>query len=438
WIEYNGNRYFSNSEGVLYRNRHIHFGYHDDYVMSADGSVVRGLFYEGNNRYYADINTGEIKKEARWIEYNGNRYFSNSEGVLYRNRHIHFGHHDDYIMRADGSVLRGFFYEGTDRYYADINTGEIRKEARWIEHDGNRYFSNGEGVLYRNRFIHFSTKSKYYMTSDGSVARTRFVLNNITYVPDSVTGEIMISPENQEGWFHKDGNKYYRNSDGSLATGYKDIEGFKYYFDDNGILKSKVVIDVSQWQNRINWSEVAKTPVSAAIIRSSYTGAASGKIVEDPNYRQNIAGAIEAGIEVGVYHYSQAITVEEAREEARKIFELSRGYNLTLPIFMDIEYYHDSGGYGRNYYITKQERTNIIKAFCDEVIRLGGKPVIYSYTSFLENEIYMGQLQNYPVWVAQYYHKVTYSGPFIGWQYSSKGRVNGINGDVDLNLFFTK
>ena len=406
--------------------------------MSADGSVVRGLFYEGNNRYYADINTGEIKKEARWIEYNGNRYFSNSEGVLYRNRHIHFGYHDDYIMRSDGSVLRGLFYEGTDRYYADINTGEIRKEARWIEYDGNRYFSNSEGVLYRNRFIHFSSKSKYYMTSDGSVARSRFVLNNVTYFPDSVTGEILISPENQAGWFNKDGNKYYRNSDGSLATGYKDIEGFRYYFDDNGILKSKVVIDVSQWQNYINWNEVAKTPVSAAIIRSSYTGAASGKILEDPNYRKNIAGALSAGIDVGVYHYSQAITVEEAKAEARKIFELSRGYNLSLPIFMDIEYYRDNGGYGRNYYISKQERTDIVKAFCDEIIRLGGNPVLYSYTSFLDNEIYMNQLQKYPVWVAQYYHKVTYSGAYIGWQYTSKGRVNGISGDVDLNLFFTK
>ena len=132
-----------------------------------------------------------------------------------------------------------------------------------------------------------------------------------------------------------------------------------------------------------------------------------------------------------MYFYTQAITVEEAIEEADFLCDQASKYSTSLPLVIDTE----KDKYGRHAALDKGTRTKVIKAFCERVKQRGYSPMIYSNLLWLKNNINMDELAEYPVWVAQYYHTCTYDRPYYLWQYSSSGRVNGIKGDVDMNVW---
>ena len=139
WREWNGKRYFTNAEGVAYRNQFITFGPHKFY-MGEDGAAKTGIFFTSDGRIFNADETGEVINKAQWIEKDGKRYFSNSEGELYKNQFISFGEHR-YYMGEDGAVLIGTFTAIDGRVYKSDNTGEIIKQkAQWIEQNGKRYF----------------------------------------------------------------------------------------------------------------------------------------------------------------------------------------------------------------------------------------------------------------------------------------------------------
>lgn len=240
WVEKNGKRYFSKDDGELYRNQFISFGYRRyymgkdaaamtgvftandgkkyaaksdgelyrsqfinadglSYYIDEDGTVSIGIFTASDgNKYYADEKTGAIVKKAQWIEKNGKRYFSNADGMLYRNQFISFGTHRFY-MGPDGAVITGI-YEANDGklYHADA-TGEVVQKAQWIEINGKRYFSNSEGILYRNQFISFGPL-RYFMGPDGALVIGNFIFEGKKYKTDTngVATEIGSSePENK-------------------------------------------------------------------------------------------------------------------------------------------------------------------------------------------------------------------------------------------------
>ena len=240
WIEKNGKRYFSKDDGELYRNQFISFGYRRyymgkdaaamtgvftandgkkyaaksdgelyrsqfinadglSYYIDEDGAVSIGIFTASDgNKYYADEKTGAIVKKAQWIEKNGKRYFSNADGMLYRNQFISFGTHRFY-MGPDGAVITGI-YEANDGklYHADA-TGEVVQKAQWIEINGKRYFSNSEGILYRNQFISFGSL-RYFMGPDGALVIGNFIFEGKKYKTDTngVATEIgSAEPENK-------------------------------------------------------------------------------------------------------------------------------------------------------------------------------------------------------------------------------------------------
>ena len=236
------------------------------------------------------------------------------------------------------------------------------------------------------------------------------------------------------GWVTINGSKYYIEADGDYATGYRDIGGFKYYFNSKGVLSSKVGIDVSEWQSSVNWTAVKNAGVDFVIIRVGYTGWGTGSINLDSKFTSHINGALAAGLDVGVYYYSQAITVAEARKEADFVAQKIAPYKskIKYPVAFDTES-TDAGGRGDK--LTKAARTQIAKAFCDRVKSYGYTPMIYSNLSWLNNNLDMNLLSAYPVWVAQYYSINQYSRPYKCWQYTSSGSVSGISGRVDLNVW---
>jgi GH25 family lysozyme M1 (1,4-beta-N-acetylmuramidase) len=188
-------------------------------------------------------------------------------------------------------------------------------------------------------------------------------------------------------------------------------------------------IDVSKHNGNIDWNQVKDAGISFAMIRCGYRGSSSGVLVVDPMFEANMNGAINAGIDVGVYFFSQAVDEAEAVEEASMVLDLISGYNLQMPVYVDVE---KSNGRGDE--ISKEERTAVSKAFLSTISNSGYSAGIYSNKLWFENRIDAGSFGDYRIWMAQYVDIPTYGGRYDMWQYTSKGSVPGIPGNVDMNV----
>lgn len=238
------------------------------------------------------------------------------------------------------------------------------------------------------------------------------------------------------GWQTLNGKTYFFNKNHLAVTGEQIIQGLKYTFGGDGVLSSKVGglgIDVSKWNGSINWTKVKNSGVGYVIIRCGYRGSSQGTLIEDPTYKANIQGAIAAGLKVGVYFYSQAINQVEAVEEASMVLNLIKGYKISYPVFIDIE---ASGG--RADAIDKNTRTAVAQAFCETVQASGYAAGVYSGKNWFETKMNAASLEKYKIWVAHYNNATatTYKGRYDIWQYSSTGKIDGISGNVDLNLSY--
>ena len=204
-------------------------------------------------------------------------------------------------------------------------------------------------------------------------------------------------------------------------------------------------IDVSKHNGNIDWAKVKESGVNFAIVRVGNRGyGAEGNLVTDPKFVDNMKGAMSNGIDVGVYFYSQAITESEAIEEADMTLKLIKenGFEgkIKYPIIIDTE---KSGGRADS--LSKESRTAVVKAFCERVKKAGYEPMIYANKDWLINNLNMNQLESYDVWVAHYNNTTDpiknptdYKGKYQIWQYTSTGKINGISGDVDLNIGYKK
>ena len=207
----------------------------------------------------------------------------------------------------------------------------------------------------------------------------------------------------------------------------------QYMQDGQGV--SHKGIDVSKHQGNIDWTKVAADGVEFAFIRVGLRGyGTEGKLVEDEYFEQNVKGALQAGIKVGVYFYSQAITDEELLEEANLVLEKVKPYNIELPIVFDVE--KVSGGKGRANELSVEERPRLTALFCQTIQDAGYKPMIYHNMEMGTLMLDLGQLEQYDKWFAYYNDDLYYPYAYKVWQYSEKGAVDGINEEVDLNIWF--
>ena len=211
-------------------------------------------------------------------------------------------------------------------------------------------------------------------------------------------------------------------------------DGEVQYLQDGQVVSHKG-IDVSKHQGNIDWTKVAADGVEFAFVRAGLRGyGTEGKLVEDDNFEQNVTGALQAGLKVGVYFYSQAITEEEVLEEANLVLEKVKPYNIQLPIVFDVE--KVSGGKGRANALSVEERTHLAALFCQTIQDAGYKPMIYHNMEMGTLMLDLGQLEQYHKWFAYYNDDLYYPYAYKIWQYSEHGAVDGINEEVDLNLWF--
>ena len=214
--------------------------------------------------------------------------------------------------------------------------------------------------------------------------------------------------------------------------------GYKSFRDEKNGVTVRMGIDVSEFQGEeIDWKQVKKSGVEFAIIRLGYRAyGESGDLVLDAMYEQNIREASKAGIDVGVYFFSQAVSAAEAVEEAEFVLDHVKKYDITGPVVYDTEEIKwDAARTDEN---TKQEFTNYCKVFCDTVSHAGYDPMIYSNMEWMAFTLDMEELSEYDFWYADYCEIPQCPYDYKIWQYSESGAVPGISANVDLNLWFEK
>lgn len=218
-------------------------------------------------------------------------------------------------------------------------------------------------------------------------------------------------------------------------SGLREENGRYQYTAPDGT-QARTGVDVSTYNGDIDWAAVKEDGISFAMIRLGFRGyGESGNLVLDDTFQQNIQGATAAGLDVGVYFFSQAVTVEEAVEEAEYVLSALEGSSITYPVVFDLEQVaHDEA---RTDDLSVETATQVTQAFCQTIAQAGYQPMIYGNVTWLMDRIDLTQLTEYELWLAQYQTTPTFPYSFTMWQYSHQGSVAGIEGNVDLNLLLS-
>lgn len=220
-------------------------------------------------------------------------------------------------------------------------------------------------------------------------------------------------------------------------------------YEVNGLVRG---IDVFSGQGDIDWSQVAESGIKFAIIQCGYRGYGTGNLAQDRCFEQNIQGALANGIQVGVYFFSQAVSVEEAYQEACLTLDIIQGYQITYPVSYDWETGYDSetgAPFRANSVGSNELRTKMCETFCDVIASRGYTPMAYYCENDWKNAVDASALTSkYKTWFAKYFYKYydtgvdyqdgdnlpTFEWGYQIWQYTSTGSVSGISGNVDMNL----
>lgn len=284
--------------------------------------------------------------------------------------------------------------------------------------------------------------------------------DGIIYIPELKAGEYFVSLDAVEGYevpsdpmrvSVKDQLEYtviddisfYIHEESEIDAAKEDTEEASAAADAEESEKTEILevteaafgIDVSKWQKDIDWEAVAASGVRFAIIRCGYRGSSTGCLVEDPYFLRNIQGAKDAGIDVGVYFFTQAVNEVEAVEEASMVVSLCRDYELDYPVFIDTE---SAGGNGRADHLNAADRTAVCRAFCATIQNAGYQAGVYASRNWYYERLEDEQLQEYVLWDAEYREAPLYTGNYSIWQYTSNGHIDGINTRVDLDLSYIR
>jgi len=473
-------------EYLVFSDGEISIGYKNEYY-SDDVTLRNCVFVEKKGKRYLfpavyDMNADPLTLvpktttigESRYLVFMGNpptgsgipsfvRLFDCDGFKLYENDHL------------EKQLLGLFDFEYTEEQtdtesYVVLTTRTTRAEYKYkldsTQYDEIVYFERNVPDLYadftyeiRDDGIYWSTFVRLY---------DKFVLGTLegSFIP--VGNEIGISAAKYASFVNKgfadtenaelitpigevperyftilweDGRRVLATIDESLKMADYDYSRLNHddpnnfiYCDGDGREISIRGIDVSKFQGKIDWKKVAAAGVKFVIIRLGYRGMNEGTLEIDNYYKANIEGALANGLKVGVYFFSEAINVEEAREEADFVLKNLKGYNVEYPVVFDTERVTTFDARANN--LTMTERTDICIAFCDKIREAGYTPMIYANIRYMLTGIDISRLENIEKWYAEYSSDVKFPYEYGILQYSETGRVDGISGNVDLDIAF--
>ena len=256
------------------------------------------------------------------------------------------------------------------------------------------------------------------------------------------TGNVQLAPENEdpEALKHNQAEPVAPDEDvlPTIPPEANPYGRLDFQYDRNNYLyalktDSYAGIDVSAYQGEIDWEKVKASGIDFAIIRLGFRGyGEEGKLVEDEMAQTNLQGAAEACLPIGAYFFSQALSIEEADEEIKYMLEILGDYELQMPIVLDWEIPTDTA---RTANMDARTLTEIQKHFCALMTEKGYQPMVYFNWHQASNLLYLSELEDYPFWLALYRDRMTYPYKVEMWQYTDKGQVPGIEGNVDINVY---
>ncbi len=213
-----------------------------------------------------------------------------------------------------------------------------------------------------------------------------------------------------------------------------------FVFDETGLCsyqgegyRSMAGIDISSHQGEIDWQAVAAAGVEFVMLRVGFRGYGTGSLNLDSRFEENVQGALAAGLQVGVYFFSQAVSVQEAQEEAEFVLSAIDGWDITLPVAFDWEYISDDEA--RTDDVSSDELTQFAAAFCAAVEQAGYQAMLYFYVDLGYISYDLTELQDYGFWLSEYAESPSFYYHFSMWQYSNSGSIDGISESVDLNIY---
>ena len=212
---------------------------------------------------------------------------------------------------------------------------------------------------------------------------------------------------------------------------FTEHNGLRSYQDS----RASMGIDVSEFQGQIDWNAVGGSDVEFAMIRIGYRGTTKGQLFSDDCFEQNYQGATEAGLDVGVYFFSQAVSEEEAREEAQFVLDTLNGRKLQYPIAFDWEHPVGEGPF-RVQDVKGEDAARYGAVFCETIKAGGYRPIVYSNKYSAYTFFDLDQWKDYDLWYAEYHDQPSLYYDYRMWQYTDEGTVPGINSGVDLNICF--
>ena len=213
----------------------------------------------------------------------------------------------------------------------------------------------------------------------------------------------------------------------------KVIADGEYQYIKDGAVASRKGIDVSKYQESINWQKVAADGVEYAFVRVGCRGyGSSGTLIKDEKFHTNVKGALGQNIDVGAYFFTQALTVKEAEEEAELVIKELDGYNITYPVAIDVE--RVDGQKARQDALSVEERTEVCIAFCERIKEAGYTPMVYGDLETFSELLNVEALAAYDFWICETDGEMTFPYEFAVWQYSHEGRVSGIKGDTSISI----
>ena len=210
--------------------------------------------------------------------------------------------------------------------------------------------------------------------------------------------------------------------------------GFMAYFDDDGNKISHLGCDLSYHNGDVNFDELAASGCEFVMLRVGYRGYSEGGMVKDEKFETYASEAERVGLKIGVYFFTQALTPEEARDEADFTLSIIENHKISYPVAFDTEYIDDEAARTNTTEISDELRSDICTAFCERIKEEGYYPMIYASENWFRRSLEVESLKQYDFWAPQYLEENDFLYDFTIWQYTDVGSIPGVKGDVDLDI----
>ncbi len=392
-----------------------------------------GLALFGSDKWYYAEN-GTVKNDYTGLVHFGDRWLYVEKSAFNRDYTGLTNYYGTWYY-VENSILN-WNYTGLTKYYDTwyyVENGVLNWNfSGAVLYGKTLYYVNGGRITWDYNGTADYNGVKYIFV--GSIAQTGIYKSKYTDYN-------LVYADGKTGWYDYGDNTYYIGSDGRPLYGNQYIDGKRYFFNANGAKASLFGADFSKHQGTIDWASVKQSGVEFVILRAAVRGyGSSGNLMTDSQIAANIEGALSQNIDVGIYVFSQAVTTEEAVEEAERALDIIKGYDIKLPVCFDSEYSGAPNRTGRADGLTKAERTSLAIAFCETVRNAGYKPGVYASKSFFYNNLGYAAFQSrgYEIWLAHHISSVTdFKYPYNIWQYTSKGSIGGVQSEyADLDIAY--